>query len=133
MYQNSNQFFILLLFCLLFLELWNYNETQIEDLTDDEVLEVVTEALDDDSLGPLDEIHSILSGVDYDLETNQVTRARGVMNMWLLKQNSTKETGSNAIDEIAMAWEQIFIDNIIQKPIEGLPSNMKMNAMAERR
>ena len=85
------------------------------------------------SLGPLDEIHSILSGVDYDLETNQVTRARGVMNMWLLKQNSTKETGSNAIDEIAMAWEQIFIDNIIQKPIEGLPSNMKMNAMAERR
>ena len=133
MYQNSNQFFILLLFCFLFLELWNYNETQIEDLTDDEVLEVVTEALDDDSLGPLDEIHSILSGVDYDLETNQVTRARGVMNMWLLKQNSTKETGSNAIDEIAMAWEQIFIDNIIQKPIEGLPSNMKMNAMAERR
>ena len=85
------------------------------------------------SMGPLDEIHSILSGVDYDLETNQVTRARGVMNMWLLKQNSTKETGSNAIDEIAMAWEQIFIDNIIQKPIEGLPSNMKMNAMAERR
>ena len=133
MYQNSNQFFILLFFCLLFLELWNYNETQIEELTDDEVLEVVTEALDDDSLGPLDEIHSILSGVDYDLETNQVTRARGVMNMWLLKQNSTKETGSNAIDEIAMAWEQIFIDNIIQKPIEGLPSNMKMNAMAERR
>ena len=48
MYQNSNQFFILLLFCFLFLELWNYNETQIEDLTDDEVLEVVTEALDDD-------------------------------------------------------------------------------------
>ena len=32
----------------LFLELWNYNETQIEDLTDEEVLEVVTEALDDD-------------------------------------------------------------------------------------
>ena len=48
MYQNSNQFFILLLLCFLFLELWNYNETQIEDLTDDEVLEVVTEALDDD-------------------------------------------------------------------------------------
>ena len=48
------------------LQLWQYDEIQIEQLTDELVLETITEALADNSLGPMEEIQSILSGVEYD-------------------------------------------------------------------
>ena len=35
------------------------------------------------------------------------------MNIWFLKQNTTKEEGKKPVDETAMAWEEIFIDKII--------------------
>ena len=59
------------------LQLWQYDEIQIEQLTDELVLETITEALADNTLGPLEEIQSILSGIEYDPETNQVLKAKG--------------------------------------------------------
>ena len=96
------------------LQIWNYDELKIEQLTDKAVLEKVTETLANKSLGALEEIDSILSGVEYDQDSNQVKKAKGLMNIWFLKQNGTKEEGKKPIDEIAMAWEKIFIDKIIK-------------------
>ena len=96
------------------LQIWNYDELQIEQLTDKAVIEKITETLENKTLGALEEIDSILSGVEYDLDSNQVKKANGLMNIWFLKQNSTKEEGKKPIDETAMAWEKIFIDEIIK-------------------
>ena len=82
------------------LQLWNYDENKIEQLNDELVLETVTKALADNSSGPLEEIQSILSGVEYDPETNQVLSAKGLMNIWFLKQNATKQEGQPPTPEV---------------------------------
>ena len=57
------------------------------------------------------------------------------MNIWMLKQNGTKEDGQKSIDVVAMAWEEIFIEKIIYNSDQSLalPKNLRMDAMAERR
>ena len=62
-------------------------------------------------------------------------QARGLMNIWMLKQNGTKEDGQKSIDVVAMAWEEIFIEKIIHNSEKSLklPNELTMVAMAERR
>ena len=62
-------------------------------------------------------------------------QARGLMNIWMLKQNGTKEDGQKSIDVVAMAWEEIFIEKIIYNSEKSLklPNELTMVAMAERR
>ena len=57
------------------------------------------------------------------------------MNIWMLKQNGTKEDGQKSIDVVAMAWEEIFIEKIIYNSDQSwaLPKDLRMDAMAERR
>ena len=57
------------------------------------------------------------------------------MNIWMLKQNGTKEDGQKSIDVVAMAWEEIFIEKIIHNSDQSLtlPNELTMDAMAERR
>ena len=63
-----------------------------------------------------------------------VSKARGLMNIWLLRQNGTKETGKSPVDKTAMAWEQLFIERIVEYPIiKEIPNGLKMDAIAERR
>ena len=114
------------------LQLWHYDEIQIEQLTDELVLETITEALADNSLGPFEEIQSILSGVEYDPETNQVLKAKGLMNVWFLKQNATKKEGKKPMDETAMAWEDIFIEKTMDSPVVPIPDGLNIDTLAER-
>lgn len=82
----------------------------------------------------MDETKSILAGVEYDPSTKLVTKASGIMNIWPIKHNGVKHDGSNEVDEIAIAWESVFIRKIIKEnEMKELPSHMKMNALAERR
>ena len=57
------------------------------------------------------------------------------MNIWMLKQNGTKEDGQKSIDVVAMAWEEIFIEKIIHNSGKSLKlqNELTMVAMAERR
>ena len=36
-------------------------------------------------------------------------KARGLMNIWALKNNATRQQGRNDVDEIAMDWEEVNI------------------------
>ena len=62
------------------------------------------------SLGPLEEIETILSGLEYRNSSDGKPfyyKARGLMNIWALKNNATRQQGRNDVDEIAMDWEEV--------------------------
>ena len=65
-------------------------------------------------------------------ETKQVLRAKGLMNVWFLKQNATKKEGKKPMDETAMAWEDIFIEKIMDSPEVPIPDGLKIDTLAER-
>merc|ERR1719492_520378 len=106
----------------------------IENLTDESVQMAVTKALSKD-LGPLEEIETILSGLEYRNSSDGKPfyyKARGLMNIWALKNNATRQQGRNDVDEIAMDWEEVFIDQLIHNEIEGIPDGIDFNAVAEK-
>ena len=54
------------------------------------------------------------------------------MNIWFLKQNATKKEGKKPMDETAMAWEDIFIDKIMDFPEVPIPDGLNIDTLAER-
>ena len=86
-----------------------------------------------DSLGPIDEIRSILSGISYDNVTGKVNSVKGIMNLWIFRHNGTKEKGKLSVDEKALDWEEEFIQKTILDPEITKPDNIKIDGFAERR
>ena len=80
----------------------------------------------------MDQIANILSGVEYDNQTGKVSKASALMNIWLLKQNGTKEAGGALVDVMAMEWEKVFIEEIIYKKIDGMPPAINFDGLTER-
>ena len=109
----------------------------------------------------MEEIETILSGLEYRNSSDGKPfyyKARGLMNIWALKNNATRQQGRNDVDETAMDWEevkifiilmksylninqlytfkiflQVFIDQLIHNEIEGIPDGINFNAVAEKR
>ena len=78
-------------------------------------------------MDPLDQIDGILSGVKYNKTTGKVIKASALLNIWLLKQNGTKDPNGELIDPIAMEWEKTFIEEIIVKKIMDVPKELIVN------
>ena len=75
------------------------------------------------SLGPLEEIETILSGLEYRNSSDGKPfcyKARGLMNIWALKNNATRQQGRNDVDEIAMDWEEVKIFILNKKLLKDL-------------
>ena len=89
--------------------------------------------LDFYSLGPIDEIRSILSGIEYNQVTGKVNSVKGIMNLWIFRHNGTKEKGQLSIDEKALNWEEEFIKKTILNPEVTKPDYIKIDGFAERR
>ena len=85
------------------------------------------------SLGPIDEIRSILSGIEYDEDTGKVNFVKGIMNLWIFRHNGTKEKGKLSVDEKALDWEEEFIQKTILNPEVTKPDYIKVDGFAERR
>ena len=84
-------------------------------------------------LDPLDQIDGILSGVKYNKTTGNVIEAKALLNIWLLKQNGTKDPNGELIDAVAMEWEKAFIEEIIVKKVMGIPIGLTFNGFTDRR
>ena len=84
-------------------------------------------------LDPLDKIDGILSDIDYDETTGKVKGAKGLLNIWLLRQNGTKEPNGDLVDKVALEWEKAFVEEIIKNEVKGLPDGLIFDALAERR
>ena len=84
-------------------------------------------------MDPLDQIDGILSGVKYNKTTGKVIKASALLNIWLLKQNGTKDPNGELIDPIAMEWEKTFIEEIIVKKIMDVPKELIVNGFTDRR
>ena len=79
------------------------------------------------------DVEGILSGIVRSLTTGKVIKAKALLNIWLLKQNGTKDPNGQLIDAVAMKWESQFIKEIIVNPVEGIPQGLTLDALAERR
>ena len=78
-------------------------------------------------------ISGLLSGVVYNTTNGKILKAQALLNVWLLKQNGTKDPNGQLIDPAAMEWEMAFVKEIIVNPVEGIPAGLTFNALAERR
>lgn len=58
-------------------------------------------------------------------------RAGALLNVWLLKQNGTKDPNGQLIDADAMEWENAFIQRIFAD--QTRPQGLTLDALAERR
>ena len=85
-------------------------------------------------LDPLDQIDGILSGIKYNKTSGKVIRASAFLNIWLLKQNGTKDPNGELIDAVAMEWEKVFIEEIIVKEKNmGNQEDLTINGFTDRR
>ena len=85
-------------------------------------------------LDPLDQIDGILSGIKYNKTSGKVIRASAFLNIWLLKQNGTKDPNGELIDAVAMEWEKVFIEEIIVKEKNmGNQKDLTINGFTDRR
>jgi hypothetical protein len=69
-------------------------------------------------------------------DNGTVVSASAIMNVWLLKENTTKEENQAAIDEVAMDWELGFIDLCLlqrDEVVPDLPGGAQLYLSAERR
>ena len=113
--------------------MWQFNETLIESLTEDQILEAATLNLaKSDSLNPIDRIDQLLAGVEFNHTSGQVIKATALMNIWLLKQNATSEENEEVIDESALDWELRFIEEILPLGSELVPEGLSFDVLAER-
>ena len=60
-------------------------------------------------------------------------QASALLNIWLLKQNGTKDPNGELIDLIAMEWEKAFIQEIIVKKVMGVEDDLSINGFTDRR
>ena len=85
-------------------------------------------------LDPLDQIDGILSGIKYNKTSGKVIGASAFLNIWLLKQNGTKDPNGELIDVVAMEWEKVFIEEIIVKEKNmGNQGYLTINGFTDRR
>ena len=85
-------------------------------------------------MDPLDQIDGILSGIKYNKTSGKVIRASAFLNIWLLKQNGTKDPNGELIDAVAMEWEKVFIEEIIVKEKNmGNQKDLTINGFTDRR
>ena len=85
-------------------------------------------------LDPLDQIDGILSGIKYNKTSGKVIRASAFLNIWLLKQNGTKDPNGELIDVVAMEWEKVFIEEIIVKEKNmKAQGDLTINGFTDRR
>ena len=85
-------------------------------------------------LDPLDQIDGILSGIKYNKTSGKVIGASAFLNIWLLKQNGTKDPNGELIDAVAMEWEKVFIEEIIVKEKNmGNQGDLTINGFTDRR
>ena len=85
-------------------------------------------------LDPLDQIDGILSGIKYNKTSGKVIRASAFLNIWLLKQNGTKDPNGELTDAVAMEWEKVFIEEIIVKEKNmGNQEDLTINGFTDRR
>ena len=69
-----------------------------------------------------------------DPETDRVTGATGLLNIWLLKHDGIKEKGRKSVDAISMELESGFLDQVVKEEVpEGLPEGARLLGLAERR
>ena len=85
------------------------------------------------SLGPLDRIDQLLAGVAFDIQNKTVIKATAILNLWLLKENSIEMPDGKLVDEVAMNWEQAFIDDVIKGEGSNPPEGLILDGLAERR
>ena len=84
-------------------------------------------------LSPIDQIDTLISGVEYSKNNSSVTKATALMNIWLIKQNGTKIDNQDLKDERAMDWESVFIQQVIVNASYNLPLNLTFDGLADRR
>ena len=84
-------------------------------------------------LSPIDQIDTLISGVEYNKNNSSVTKATALMNIWLIKQNGTKIDNQDLKDERAMDWESVFIQQVIVNASYNLPLNLTFDGLADRR
>ena len=60
-------------------------------------------------------------------------KASALLNIWLLKQNGTKDPNGELIDPVAMEWEVAFIKEIILKDNFDVPKELTVNGFTDRR
>ena len=76
----------------------------------------------------------LLSKPVFDPISGDISGASALMNLWILKDNSTKEANLAAEDKIAKDWELSFIDIIHgERRPTGLPEGAVMEGVAQRR
>lgn len=110
------------------LRLWNSDINEINNLSQDEILKSITEALLDER----SRVKTLLSGVTYD-SSGQAKSAKGLMNVWILRENGTKEENQASVDAAAFDWETVFINLVVGDGVPpGLPNGTKMYGLAER-
>lgn len=95
--------------------------TDLTSLTDGEVLSFVNKMYNSSS--------QFLSGVSIEQESGNITGAKAVINIWLLKDNATNPFESN-LD--AQDWENGFIDAVITNPPPDMPAGLEIFGLAER-
>ncbi|TRY79298.1 hypothetical protein TCAL_08847, partial [Tigriopus californicus] len=110
------------------LRLWNSDLNVIMKLSQDDILEAIDEALLDER----SRVKTLLSGLAFD-GSGHVLSAKGLMNVWILRENGTKEENQASIDEAAFDWETVFINIVVGEDVpSGLPNGSKMYGLAER-
>lgn len=71
-------------------------------------------------------VKTLLSGVTYD-SSGQAKSAKGLMNVWILRENGTKEENQASVDAAAFDWETVFINLVVGDGVPpGLPNGTKM-------
>ena len=75
-----------------------------------------------------------MSGIKHNKTSGKVIGASAFLNIWLLKQNGTKDPNGELIDVVAMEWEKVFIEEIIVKEKKiGVQKDLAINGFTDRR